>query len=111
VLSQQAKRLSWSTCLVHHFSRAGHSCVACKPIVHAVLTRACHLLHCLQGKYQHGRKNGCGVYQFTNGDVYQGQFANDRMEGRGVYAFGPEGLYEGGWKVCVAAGGPWADYE
>ncbi len=52
-----------------------------------------------QGKYQHGRKNGCGVYHFTNGDVYQGQFANDRMEGTGVYAFGPEGLYEGGWKV------------
>ena len=49
-----------------------------------------------QGKYQHGRKNGHGVYHFTNGDVYLGEFSNDRMEGAGVYAFGPEGLYEGG---------------
>lgn len=45
----------------------------------------------VQGRYQGARKNGEGVYCFTNQDVYEGEFKDDRMAGCGVYTFYPEG--------------------
>ncbi len=44
-----------------------------------------------QGRYRSGKKDGDGVYNFLNQDVYEGQFASDRMDGHGVYAFSHEG--------------------
>jgi hypothetical protein len=33
----------------------------------------------------HGKRNGVGVYFFSNGDKYHGAFTDEKMDGKGVY--------------------------
>ena len=49
-----------------------------------------------QGDRVDGKKEGKGIYKFSNGDVYYGDWRDDQMDGEGVYEF------VNGGEVCVS---------
>ena len=42
-----------------------------------------------------GRKNGKGLYNFANLDVYDGQFVNGLRQGQGKYVWNDGSFYDG----------------
>ncbi|XP_066921837.1 radial spoke head 1 homolog [Clytia hemisphaerica] len=73
-----------------------------------------------EGSYEHGRRNGYGIYRFKNGkyegiyvngkrggrgfmhypdgSTYDGEWADNDKNGTGTYTYRNGDIYEGGWK-------------
>lgn len=51
------------------------------------------------GQIKHKKKNGDGIYTWSNGDVYEGSWLDDQMNGQGVYTWknGDSSEYDGSW--------------
>ena len=47
------------------------------------------------GEYADGRMNGRGVFEYTNGDVYEGEFRDDRPNGRAAFRAANGSRYSG----------------
>jgi hypothetical protein len=59
------------------------------------------------GEFKHDFKNGFGVMEYENGDIYEGQFLNDKRQGKGKYIYlskGDSQLYYGEFKEDSMAG-------
>ena len=44
------------------------------------------------------KKEGRGIFRFTNGDIYEGEFKNDKFEGKGLFRFVNGSTYQGDFK-------------
>ena len=43
-------------------------------------------------------KEGFGLMEYNNGDIYQGYFKNNKREGKGIYKYNNNDIYEGNWE-------------
>lgn len=50
------------------------------------------------GEWKHGKMNGEGVYQFTDGTRYSGSFKDNRMDELGETTYATGSSYKGRWK-------------
>ncbi|VHV72180.1 MORN repeat-containing protein [Clostridioides difficile] len=51
------------------------------------------------GTWKNGKKDGKGIYKWSDGCIYAGEFKGGKMEGYGIcYNSKGEVLYEGEWK-------------
>ena len=50
------------------------------------------------GQIVNGKKEGKGIYYWTDGDRYEGDFKNDKKEGKGIEYYNDGARYEGDWK-------------
>ena len=57
-----------------------------------------------EGHYKNNLKEGFGIYSYKNGDIYEGNFKNDKYEGKGVYKYSNGDIYEGEYKKDLRDG-------
>ena len=50
------------------------------------------------GYVANGKRDGKGVYVYSNGDMYKGDWKDDKREGKGMYKSNDGVIYEGDWK-------------
>lgn len=49
-------------------------------------------------------KNGFGIYEYVNGDIYKGQFMNGKSHGKGMLMYRNGDTYDGEWKSGERSG-------
>ena len=47
---------------------------------------------------ERGERHGMGVYNFSDGGVYEGEWRHNLQEGYGAMRYASGSLYEGDWK-------------
>ena len=48
-----------------------------------------------EGQLNQNKREGVGILEFTNGDIYLGEWKDDLFNGKGTYVFGYGDRYEG----------------
>ena len=51
-----------------------------------------------EGDWKNGKKEGKGIFYFNSGERYEGDFKNGNFEGKGVFYFNSGNRYEGDFK-------------
>ncbi len=52
-----------------------------------------------EGQYKDGKRNGHGIYTWSDGTIYEGQFVDNKMSGHGTYMWPDGEQFEGQWEV------------
>ncbi len=60
--------------------------------------------HRYVGAHRDGKRDGHGVYQFSNDDMFIGRFRKGKFEGFGVYIFTNGDLYIGDFEDDIRSG-------
>lgn len=61
------------------------------------ITRELTTLGAYKGNWKNGLPHGRGVYQYSNGDVFDGQWRYGKKDGRGMYRFASGTVFDGFW--------------
>ena len=48
---------------------------------------------------ENGKKQGHGVFYYSDGDIYDGEWNNDMKEGKGKLTYNNGTIFEGNWKA------------
>jgi serine/threonine protein kinase len=57
-----------------------------------------------EGNFANGKRQGKGIYLYSNGNKYEGEWVNDLKEGKGKFTFADGTVCEGIWKAGMRNG-------